>query len=166
MARTKQQAIGRQHIRHSLNPPPVPGMGAGPRGRLPTREDGFDHRHADERDRRVLTARSAEHMVFKCPLVMNIVGSHVKGNKDKLGFGCINKVTEETKYRKDAFKEKLRDSFRKDAYNEQTDEYGLPSHPPSELIPYKPDEKTSREALATHLYGHKDRWPAWQTNFV
>ena len=76
MARTKQQALAQQS-----------GLGGGrPRRRLATREDGYDHRHADERDRRVATVRTAEHMVFSDTNLMNIVGSHVKGDDDKLWF--------------------------------------------------------------------------------
>ena len=92
MARTKHQALAQQGGLGGGPRRRLPGLGRGPRRRPTTREDGFDHRHADERDRRVATARTAKQMVFTCPLVMNIVRSHVKGDEDKLNFGCINIV--------------------------------------------------------------------------
>ena len=57
-----------------------------------------------------------------------------------INFGFINKATKETKYRNETLKEELSNSFRKDAFNAQIDEYG-PIRP---TIEHRPNERTSR----------------------
>ena len=128
---------------------------------MATRDDGFNHRHADARDGGVRKLRSSRQMVFDDPDLMNIVSGFVKGQNNKINFGSVNKVTKEegSKYRSDTYKEVLGDIYRKDAFNDQyidmqTNQNYYLNRP---AVAFKPNEQASRSNLAQSLYGAG--WP-------
>ena len=104
--------------------------------------------------------RSSGQMVFDDPSLISMVGRFVEAQADTVNLYSVNQLAKQENYRKDTFKEVLRDCLRKDAFNDQyfmmrpAAQNDYLQRPP---IPQKPNERPARSELARSVYGAG--WP-------